>query len=110
MSGSSGRRKVLRAKRFLAAGEMTGWWVVGSGQDGRAAAACVRVGQVPALVSGLPYAGIVQGSGSRMLYYSSFTAIEITSPAKRGILSADAEERVWQPTHPDPNGMLLARR
>ena len=42
--------------------------------------------------------------------YSSFTGIEITSPAKRGFLSSVAPNLVWHPTHPAPSGMGLARR
>ena len=42
--------------------------------------------------------------------YSSFTGMEMTSPAKRGVLSGVGDNFVWQPTHPDPSGMAPARR
>lgn len=42
--------------------------------------------------------------------YSSYTGMEITSPAKRGVLSVVADNFVWQPTHPVPSGMAPARR
>ena len=41
--------------------------------------------------------------------YSSFTGIEITRPAIRGILFTGAPNLLWQPTHPAPSGIGVAR-